>query len=340
MNLITMKRILIFFLFISANGFAQNAAELLILQHDGKLNLAARYGNGLIEKTDEDKAIDAKFINDEIKQFGSKDSASIVLSKLGYYYFCKGDISTAMKRFNQAWLMDTTNALEYFGFSSVLKVIKCNPSNYFETWLTKIETIEEPQKYYDIGLRKDISHKYEKIALFSTAAGFETYGKLNYAIESCNKLLELNTIDTLVFHQRGHLYTVSREWNKAIDDLLKAFPHGNNNCNALNDLGFAYDQIDDYKNASFCYDKASLINPNFLNPIYNNSILKLKIGEYQSALEYIEKCIKIRDDVGDFYRTKGLILIKLNLKDEGIKNLKKAKKLGDKEAEKIIEENK
>ena len=325
-------------IFISSSSFAQNSLELLKLQHDGKLNLVPRYGFGRIEKTTEEKSSDTELINQAISEVGSKDSASTYYSQVGFSYFNKGDIRTAMKRFNQAWLLDSTNALSYFGFSSVLTVIGDNIDLYFNSKSLKVSSIENPEKYWKIGMQKDGNHKSEKFALYYISAGYETYGMINKAIESCNKLLSLNPIDTNILYQRGHLYTITKDWDKAIVDLTKAFPNGNTNSNALNDLGFAYDQSGDYKNAKICYDKSILITPDYLNPIYNNSVMHLRIGEYALALEYIDRCIEIKNDVGQFYKTKGEILIKQNIKKEAIKNLKKAKKLGDKDAEKILKE--
>lgn len=189
-----------------------------------------------------------------------------------------------------------------------------------------------------MGVQKDDNYESEKFALYYTCAGFETYGKISDAIESCNKLVNFNPSDTNALYQRGHLYTLSEKWDKAIDDLVNAFPSGNNNSNALNDLGFSYDQSGDYMNAKICYDKASKITPSYINPVYNNSVMQFRIGEYDSALEYINKCIKIKRDEGPIYKTKGEILLKLNRRDDAIKMLKKSKKLGDEDAKKILKE--
>lgn len=41
------------------------------------------------------------------------------LIKLGFHYLYKGDIKTAMYRFNQSWLLDSTNANVFWGFGGV-----------------------------------------------------------------------------------------------------------------------------------------------------------------------------------------------------------------------------
>lgn len=39
--------------------------------------------------------------------------------RLGWTYFYNGDIRTAMYRFNQAWLLDSTNENAYWGFGAI-----------------------------------------------------------------------------------------------------------------------------------------------------------------------------------------------------------------------------
>ena len=45
---------------------------------------------------------------------------SINAARLGWDYFYKGDIDTAMKRFNQAWMYDRKSAYAFWGFGIIL----------------------------------------------------------------------------------------------------------------------------------------------------------------------------------------------------------------------------
>ncbi len=65
------------------------------------------------------------------------------LQNIGWEYFYESDYETSMKRFNQAWLLDSLNADVYWGFGNLLgtrhefrksvplleKSIKLNPKN-------------------------------------------------------------------------------------------------------------------------------------------------------------------------------------------------------------------
>lgn len=322
-----MKIIITCFLLFASSLYAQTKEELLILLNDhGKINLVPMYGEGKVEKTEDLKEADRKIIEDETKQFGTKDSACIMFNRTAWNYFYEGDLKIAMRRFNQAWLLDSNNASEYFGFSAILEVIKENPDSYFETSV-KITSVDDPKKYYDLGIKKDKNNEYEIYSLYFTSTGFQTYGKTDLALKASDRLLELTPNDTLALRQRGYLYIVKKEWDKAISDFELAFQYGCRDFRLFNDLGYSYQEKGDFANAFINYEKSYTINPSFLNALYNNTILRLKLSQFDKALESIDKCISVKGDVGDFHKTKGEILIKLNRKEEGIVCLKKAKNL-------------
>lgn len=83
------------------------------------INEIPMYGN--LPKSQELIGYDQKFIYDVVKQFGSRDSACKVHIHLGNYYLGLGDPNIAIKRFNQAWLLDSTNADVYWGFAYSLE---------------------------------------------------------------------------------------------------------------------------------------------------------------------------------------------------------------------------
>jgi tetratricopeptide (TPR) repeat protein len=168
----------------------------------------------------------------------------------------------------------------------------------------------------------------------------ERYGKSNEALESCNRLIKIHPNDTNGLLQRAHLYSMKNDWENSLIDLNKAKLYKKDKEYLFNDIGYAYQSLKNFENAKLYYDKSSLENSEFLNPIYNNALLHLKIEKYLLALDYIHKCFIIKDNVPQFHKTKGEILIKLQRKEEGIVYLKKAKKMGDKDAKKIIKENK
>lgn len=66
------------------------------------------------------KAADEKLIADTTAQYGSREKASQAFINKGFNYYYNNDLENAMKRFNQAWLLDKENPEVYWGFGTVL----------------------------------------------------------------------------------------------------------------------------------------------------------------------------------------------------------------------------
>lgn len=76
---------------------------------------------GGVEFTPEQKEINETFIQGVVKQYGSREAAADDAARWGWeYYNKKHDPKTAMKRFNQAWLLDPNNAGAFFGFGFLM----------------------------------------------------------------------------------------------------------------------------------------------------------------------------------------------------------------------------
>ena len=101
-------------------------------------NKKPMYGN--IAKSEQYKKIDNEFIAHSLKQFGSIDSATKVYIDHAWRYFYNSDLETAMKRFNQAWLLNAEYPDSYFGFAALLELQ---------------HNLSEADKFYEIALEKD-----------------------------------------------------------------------------------------------------------------------------------------------------------------------------------------
>ncbi|HTO14628.1 MAG TPA: tetratricopeptide repeat protein [Edaphocola sp.] len=85
-------------------------------ESESNIRLLPKYG--LIEKTKAQKESDEEFIKTIIAQDTTHRKGSDHLIKLGFQYLYH-DIKTAMYRFNQAYLLDTTNTDIYSGYGAV-----------------------------------------------------------------------------------------------------------------------------------------------------------------------------------------------------------------------------
>lgn len=81
------------------------------------IRLQPKYGNA--QKTPAQIKADNELIADYLAQTGTRYKGSELLVKLGFDYLYKGDLKTAMYRFNQAWLLDPKNANVFWGFGAI-----------------------------------------------------------------------------------------------------------------------------------------------------------------------------------------------------------------------------
>ena len=82
-----------------------------------KINLLPLYGN--VEKCREQKESDKKFLSTCDSYYPSRSEAAKEYVKMAWEYAEKNDRDAATKRFNQAWLLDSSNADVYWGLGII-----------------------------------------------------------------------------------------------------------------------------------------------------------------------------------------------------------------------------
>lgn len=82
------------------------------------------YGGYNFENDPEAQEFNQKFIDTIMKESRTRTEGAEKVCSFGWKYFSDGDTKTAMKRFNQAWLLDPNYYGEYWGFGVLLAVQK------------------------------------------------------------------------------------------------------------------------------------------------------------------------------------------------------------------------
>jgi tetratricopeptide (TPR) repeat protein len=81
-------------------------------------NLLPKYGN--LPKTDWQIAADASFIKATDEEYhGDRNKASMDTAARGWQYLVQGDPENAMRRFNQAWLLNNKNGIALWGMAAI-----------------------------------------------------------------------------------------------------------------------------------------------------------------------------------------------------------------------------
>lgn len=103
--MLMLRTLLVALSFFAANAFAQN------------INLLPKYGG--LPKNDAQKAADEKFLASIDGYYkGDRKKAAEEASSRGWQFLRQGNAPDAMRRFNQAWLLDNSNGSAIWGMAA------------------------------------------------------------------------------------------------------------------------------------------------------------------------------------------------------------------------------
>jgi tetratricopeptide (TPR) repeat protein len=211
----------LFFLFIIGFSIAQEPD-----------NNAPRYGN--VKKSQTYIDIDNKFISEVVQQFGSRKEAAKKQIEFGWDYLQRGDNVTAMKRFNQAWLLDSTLIDIYWGFGAVMGARKQYD-----------QSIAYLKKYYQG------NPKNERIMIDLSTSYFQ------YAF---------------TLRQKGALNLWRDNMNNGKTLLKKAILINDKNAYAFSQLAIAYYYENKIDSSKYYGNIANRLDSKILNPEYKKTV--------------------------------------------------------------------
>lgn len=321
-------------------GLSQNQTELEQLGNSGKLNLVPQYGSPLIVKAEKYFAADRTFIETVTKENTSKKGAKELVS-LGFDYFYKGKLHIAAKRFNQAWLLDTTNAGLYFGYWIIQTAIKSDEVRnwFFGQNINKVNDEFSADKYFKKGQSLDSAQFYEKMAYAYGCSSFGEFKQSAIGTECCLKKLKFDDSDTIALQNLGSIYLDSRQFDDALETQNKSLALRKGKGFVYNDIAWIYQEMNNLDSAEAFYLKAMASSDiSYFKPRINYCLLMEKKGQCAIAIPVIDKCIAALPKEGFFHYTKGKLLLCAGRKDEAVKSLKTAKKFGNEDAKLLLKE--
>ena len=181
------------------------------------IRLLPKYGH--IAKTEGQKAADKDFMETTLRRYSTNRKASDHLIELGFQYLYK-DIKTAMYRFNQAYLLDSTNSDIYWGYGGVYM---------------RLGDLENAQRQYLEGLT--VNPKNTNIL-----TDYGTYFMSQYyGLQPLDEKMALTHLDSAMIY------------------LNKSFQLDKTNPNTSFKLSACYYQKKDCKNALIYYNKCKSV---------------------------------------------------------------------------------
>jgi uncharacterized protein (TIGR02145 family) len=285
-------------------------------------NLKPMYGE--IPQSEAYKKIDEDFIGSAVALSGSREKASESFIKKSWAYLYHDSIDLAMRRFNQAWLLNPDNPDSYFGFAAITEIRRGIP---------------EAERYFKMGLDKDTGKKRAEICYKRVADCTEQLQYYNGTIDAYERIVAMDAGNIFAFKKLGYFYTQTGNQNKALNSYNKAIELDPKDSLTYVNRGCLYQtqKKDSLAIADFSY--AISLDPKYIRAYVNRGLTKMDLGDNAGAKKDFEISASLDSQSGQLRRLLGLA--KLNLKDNkgACDDFDKAKKLGDPEADTLIEKN-
>ena len=172
------------------------------------INLLPMYGE--VKKCEQQIKLDNDFILESEKQFKNRKKGAEYYVSKAWEYFYKNDNDTAMKRFNQAWLLDNTNSEVYWGFGNIM-----GKKNDFE------KSVKYLQK--SIQMEPNNAKVYESISTSYGQIFFKTKDikYLNLTIENLKKSIKIEPQNGRAYGQLASAYSYFMQKDSLIKYIKK-----------------------------------------------------------------------------------------------------------------------
>ncbi|MBG8554768.1 tetratricopeptide repeat protein [Hymenobacter guriensis] len=295
----------------------------------GTINEQPRFGGQL--KNAEQLAADAEFIQDALRRSnGNAREAARICVDLGWSYLRANIPVTAIKRFNHAWLLDSTLADVYYGFSAFLQQQK---------------RVAEAEQYLSMGQRHDAGNQ-GLIRYYSNLAYAHTQRReFQEAIAINEKILGLDADNGFAYATSGRWY-MQQDTAKARAYLTRAVQlNPQDSTSFLNRGWLSYGQKH-YPAAIADYSEAIRLNPRYVSAYANRALAYTEQQNYAAAIADWQSCLKLVPprEKAPLFGTIGELKLKMNDKPGGCESLRMALQWGldpapEKQVRKLIKEN-
>ena len=285
-------------------------------------NTKPMYGEAV--KNERYKKSDEDFKKQCIAQYGSLDSAVQELTDFAWRYFYHHDLTAAMKRFNQAWLLNPEFPDPYFGFAALMDM-QGNTT--------------EADRFYKTAQEKDAAKERAKICYRRIADCKEQLKDFKGTVDAYRKLAEIDPGSAFAFKKMGYFYMQFENFEEALTAYTKAIELDPADAMTYNNRAYLYQTAKKYEKAIADYTKAIELDPQFISAYANRGMTLMEEFELEAAKKDFEVCVQLESNSGELRRILGLCKLALNDKAGACGDFATAKKLGDVIANDLIKQN-
>ncbi|WP_345115154.1 tetratricopeptide repeat protein [Hymenobacter algoricola] len=257
------------------------------LRAKDRINERPRYGG--LTKTAAYLQADQEFIAQALRKYGTAQAAMQAHVNFGWHYLATDHAPTAIKRFNQAWLLDSTAADVYYGFSA---------------YLQQQGQTEEAERFLQLGKRHDKGNEALLKYYASQAYGQSLRRDYTGAIATNEKLLALAPTNAFAHGRTGYWYLQQRDTARAAQYLSRAVQlDPQDSVSYLNRGWLRYGQKQ-YPQAVADYTQAIRINAHYVSAYVNRALAHTDAGNHAAAIADMQHCLTLvpsRDKTEIYY---------------------------------------
>ncbi|MBD3583926.1 tetratricopeptide repeat protein [Flavobacterium selenitireducens] len=303
-------------IFILAFVIVFSACNLKGQQPD---NTKPMYGE--TPKSAELQDIDNDFRTECLKRYKSIDSAVNVHIDLAWRHFYHNELETAMKRFNQAWLLNPEFPDSYFGFASLLDLQK---------------NTAEAKKFYKMGKAKDATGERAKICYQRIADCKEQLQDFRGTVDAYRQLSQLNPKDAFAFKKLGYFQMELGDFKNAQIHYSNAIALDPSDPVTYNNRGNLFQRQQNHDAAIADFTKAIALDSKYIGAYVNRGTTEMETGNFIEAKRDFENSVELDSGSGELRRLLAVAKLSLHDKTGACNDLVFAKRLGDAKADEIF----
>ncbi len=244
------------------------------------------------------------------------EQGSKLFAGFGEYYLDRGEIETALERFQEAMNLDPKNVEARTGFSEALAA-KGNDL------LAKDKAIEAKAIFLE-ALKFDPNNV---AANFGLAEVYADLGQTVEAIAAYEKSLAADPKLTEIYLPLGALYYQTGEIAKADDLLTKSLALSPDNAETQFFLGLVRSAQGKYEEALAGFQKAKTLDPTMADAFYYAGQMQVRLKKTADSIPDFQKATELKPQSFEAWFEMGEAYLELKNFDEAIKAYTKAKAL-------------
>ncbi len=141
------------------------------------------------------------------------------------------------------------------------------------------------------------------------------------------------------YYKKGNDKAMVKDYAGAIEEYSKSIEINPRSADSYYNRGLAFLYQESYKKANDDFTKAIEIRPLFIKAFNNRAVSFLRLDNTKSALSDINTMLSLDSMYRPAYFLRAQVYLQLDNKDAACKDLNIASKMGEKRAEKLIQEN-